>query len=96
MIVGVAITNGVLTIALPRPARHADCFRYMVETFGKDAGLRIAGTMNGVGQGFVTDKGKYLNRFQAMKHAKKCGQPLLYCDGCKHRWSDPLHSEDLW
>lgn len=41
-------------------------------------------------QGFVTDKGKFLNRIEAGQHVLKCGQiKELRCD-------NQLYSEDLW
>ncbi len=95
MIVGVAIKNDFITIMLPRPARHVDCFKFMVDQFGEENAKRLASSMQGKNQGFYTDKGRYLNRFQAMRHAKRCGQELIEGD-CKHKWNGPLFSEDVW
>lgn len=95
MIVGVAFKNENIIIMLPRPARHADLFCFMINNFGKKKAKELALTMQGKGQGFYTDKGKYLDRFQAMRHAKRCKQKLIECD-CPHKWNGPLFSEDVW
>jgi hypothetical protein len=41
-------------------------------------------------QGFVTDKGDFLSRVDAAKHAIACGQIK------KTQWGSMLFSEDLW
>lgn len=97
MIVGVAIKIGNhIEVRLPAPNRHCHCFQYFYETTGIMApslGLKTGGE----NQGFYTDKGIYLNRFQAFKHAKRCGQALIpdrdFPDSVK---KPPLFSEDLW
>lgn len=49
-------------------------------------------------QGFMTDKGEYLNRRQAAEHAIACGQ--IYIGWKDHRGREwvphRLHSEDIW
>jgi len=95
MIVGVAIKIGdYIEIRLPRPNRHCHCF----EHFYKVTGVRAPKTKTGGGnQGFYTHMGRYLNRFEAMKHAKRCGQKLVNRgDDVEHKWSHPLFSEDVW
>lgn len=96
MIVGVAIKNEIMMISLPKPARHCDCFLYLIEQFGRKKGTKIARNMHGKNQGFITDKGIYLDRFQAMRHVKRCKQKLLDCEHATHQWNHPLFSEDLW
>lgn len=96
MIVGVAIKNDNITISLPRPNRHCHCFQYMWTHFGEEAAKKLAIGMQGKNQGFVTDKGVYLDRLQAMRHAKRCGQKLVEHEDVKHQWNHPLFSEDLW
>jgi hypothetical protein len=90
MILGVAIKIGDhIEIRLPKPNRHCHCFSYFEELTGKPAtatGLRTGGE----NQGFYTDKGVYLNREQALKHAKRCGQ--IINNDAKHY----LFSEDVW
>ena len=88
MIVGVAIRNSEIVVMLPKPNRHSDCFDYLEE-------LGISAIKNNVGvkakdQGFYTHTGKYLNRIQAFKYAKRIKQPLI---------DNPnigLCSENLW
>lgn len=96
MIVGVAIRNAEVIISLPKPNRHCDCFRYAFEVLGIECPkLKIGAKREH--QGFITDKGVYLDRLQAMRHAKRCGQKLIKTDDeIKHKWSHPLFSEDLW
>jgi hypothetical protein len=91
MIVGVAIRNKEIMISLPKPARHSDCFKHC-----QKIGIhrKVAHKMNGENQGFITDKGRYLTRWQAYDHAKRCGQKLI--DGPYPRRRFPLCSEDLW
>ncbi len=96
MITGVAIRNESVIISLPRPARHCDCFMYCFEVLGIKAPEHSIGSKV-AHQGFVTDKGVYLDRFQAMRHAKRCGQELVKTDDdIKHKWHHPLFSEDVW
>jgi hypothetical protein len=96
MIVGVAVKFGdYIEIRMPAPNRHCDCFSHFSEVTGLKAPPRDMKT-GGDNQGFYTDKGIYLNRFQSMRHAKRCRQKLIQNKDCKHRWSDPLFSEDLW
>lgn len=97
MIVGVAIKIGDhIEIRLPRPNRHCDCFRHFQKATGIRAtslGLKTGGT----NQGFYTDKGVYLDRVQAWRHVKRCGQELLpdQAEGAVLQ-RGPLFSEDVW
>lgn len=86
MIVGVAITNGVVTVKLPKPNRHCDCFKYLIE----DMGLNPDSGFHGKGQGFYTHTGRYLDRDQAWKYAKRIKQETM------GEPRGPMFSEDLW
>lgn len=87
MIVGVAIKHRDLVIGLPRPNRHHDVIRYMVDI------LKITppvGHDQSDGQGFYTEEGQYLNRREAMVYAWKTGYVL------KGLVSKELFSENIW
>jgi hypothetical protein len=62
--------------------RHSDIFLQV-----KESGLPRETLHNAV-QGFITDKGKFLNRYQAARYAFKHGQ-------IKNK-IELLISEDLW
>ncbi len=86
MITHVAIRfNGVI-YSLPKPNRHHDVIRYIIELTGVE-------TVNSHGedQGFLDSAGKYWNRSEALIIAKNNGQlrkdrPIL----------NKLFSENLW
>lgn len=67
--------------------RHADAF-YIISQFLDDDEI----DKNRTEQGFLTQDGTYLNRFQAMDEAIKCGQ---LPPSAKEEWPE-LFSEDLW
>lgn len=95
MIVGVAIRSDTVVIQLPKPNRHHDCFKYCKVYLGIHATDHKLG-LKADDQGFITDKGVYLNRKQAMRHVKRCGQKLLrQPDGSVNK-SAILFSEDVW
>lgn len=81
MITHVAIKYNGTIYSLPAPNRHHDVIRSIGGIKGPDV------------QGFLDDKRHFLNRVQALIHAKHYGQlkrrPGQY-DG------DLLFSEDLW
>lgn len=59
--------------------------------------LKLLGFEPGIGyrivdQGFITDKGVFLNRKDALQHAIECKQPMMFRDES----SSELFSEDLW
>lgn len=88
MIIGVAIRNETILIKLPKPNRHSDCFEHAMA-------LGIDINKTGIGckakdQGFYTHTGKYLDREQAFRYAKRIKQPLL---DDAHK---ALCSENLW
>ena len=67
--------------------RHADAF-YIISQFLDPSEIDKTKTE----QGFVTDDGKFLDRYAAMQHAIACGQLPPDADKeCKE-----LYSEDLW
>jgi hypothetical protein len=90
MIIGVVVKVGDnIEVRLPAPSRHHHCFAYFAEVTGKFApatGLRTGG----VYQGFYTDKGVFLDREKAFKHAKRCGQLI------NQEAKRALFSEDIW
>ncbi|MBA54315.1 MAG: hypothetical protein CMK89_07660 [Pseudomonadales bacterium] len=94
MIIGVAVQfkNGQ-EIRLPKPNRHADCFRVAEEQYH----LKPTECVGSHGQGFFTDTGEYLNRKEAMTHVRNVGQELLpdWRDGDINQ-SEYLMSEDVW
>lgn len=73
--------NTIMTIPCHR---HCDAFAIMKE-FGYEPHKDYAI----VEQGFLTETGLFLNRVQAMKHARECGQVNTT------EFSE-LYSEDLW
>lgn len=89
MILGVAFkfANGE-TVELPKPNRHHHIIRHLHDT---DRGNGLAGTKHT--QGFVDEKGNFLDREEAARHAREIGQI-----GAVKR-TNPQHvlfSEDLW
>lgn len=90
MIIGVAVKIGdCIEVRLPKPNRHCHCFWHFEKVTGKTAPSTGLGT-GGDNQGFYTDKGIYLNRRQALKHAKRCGQLV------NQEARGYLFSEDIW
>lgn len=70
-------------VSLPRPARHHDIIRAMVDNGHKTP---ITGE-----QGFVTTRGRFVDRKEALEIATKAGQIIK-----KHGNPTILFSEDLW
>lgn len=64
--------------------RHGDCF-YQISQMG----FKPRQGYKELAQGFVTDTGVFLDRYEAKKHAIACGQivNLEYAE---------LYSEDVW
>jgi hypothetical protein len=81
----VAIKYAGTIYQLPRPNRHHDVIRHIAK-------------INGVGikgsdvQGFMTNRGDFVNRTKALRIALAAGQ-VLNPDGVR---ADELFSEDLW
>lgn len=97
MITAAAIKFGNLVCHLPTPARHADVLRAVKQMF---RGRSDAGYLREV-QGFMTDKGEFLNREQAYTHALECGQGTprrdsVIASGYAAYNGKELYSEDLW
>ncbi len=67
--------------------RHPDCIRVMA-----DCGLAWPVTKGAV-QGFVTEGGTFVNRQQAVRIARECGQLI---GRKKHGSEDKLYSEDVY
>lgn len=82
MITHVAIKYNGTIYSLPAPNRHHDVIRSIGGIKGPDV------------QGFLDDKGHFLNRVQAMIHAKHYGQLKQRLPGQYN--GDLLFSEDLW
>jgi len=82
MIVGVAIKKDQIVYCLPKPFRHNDVIKMMVNIYGERKSF--------VDQGFITDDWYYLNREDAAEY-------VLYFGQCEKLISPPrLFSEDLW
>lgn len=79
------IDRGIV-YTLPRPARHGDIIRHMVENYFIDK-IRDAEYI----QGFITEEGVFVNRWTAKKIATKAGQLLE-----REAGKDELYSEDVW
>jgi hypothetical protein len=92
-----AIKFGDLVCHLPQPARHHDVLRAVKRMFN---GRSDEGHMS-ERQGFITDKGEFLNREQAYIHARECGQgtprrDASLAEGYAAYNGKELFSEDLW
>jgi hypothetical protein len=90
MIIGVAIRNRKTgtVYTLNKPNRHHHLFPYLIEMLGYNESkeTRLSGE-----QGFVDNKGNFLDRVEALEHVKKCNQPFVK-NGSPHE----LYSEDVW
>lgn len=92
MIVSAAIRLSPMgpIISVPKPKRHSDIFALL-------QAMDIRLVRGSYIQGFLTDEGKFLDRYEAMNHVLEVHQPIRYANGdtiCKK--SDVLFSEDLW
>lgn len=78
--------------SLDRPARHHDIFRMMRTTH--------VPLPNESEQGFLTDTGRFVDRFEARKIAEAAGQLIASVIDDKgrayQRPHDQLFSEDVW
>lgn len=84
--VAAAAINFGAIISLPPPARHHTIIQTMDTEMGIAGSLATPQT-----QGFITDKGRFVNRVEAYYIAWKAGQLL---NGEKP--TPQLYSEDLW
>lgn len=69
--------------------RHSDCFGTI-----KDLGLKQIENYFVIDDGFIDHQGNFLNRRDAWKHARNCGQ--LPVNIVEHNISEELFSEDLY
>lgn len=85
-IVAAAVFHGC-TISLPPPARHHTILNFMATIMEIDA--RQVAPSN---QGFLSNKGRFLNRTEAFYIAQREGQIIKKTGGN----APALYSEDLW
>lgn len=86
-IVAAAIFHGAC-ISLPPPARHHTILNFMATTMGLDATL-----VHPVNQGFLTSKGRFVNRTEGFYIADRMGQIV---EKTGNKGEPTLYSEDLW
>ena len=87
-IIGVAIKQGDLVIALKKPNRHHNVICHMVKEVGLD--IPCSGQ-----QGFYLVNGKFLYRDEAMAYVKKYKSQMAPIRN-KNLNHSLLFSEDLW
>lgn len=80
LVVAAAIRSGGVIITVERPGRHGDCINFL-HRLGQDY----------ADQGFLTNRGRFVDRKQAARIAWEAGQGSAreICNG-------NLFSEDLW
>lgn len=83
MIYAAAIKLGDVITFMERPSRHHNIIHSLAEQGHKTP---ITGT-----QGFITDKGVFVDRTEGLKIAKENNQIIT-----KHGNPDQLYSEDMW
>lgn len=83
-IAGVAIKHGKLTFSMPPPNRHGDLIKDLDR-------CKLPEACHG-DQGFITSKGRFVDRAEAYKIAKGANQMLRRTSN----GADELYSEDLW
>lgn len=88
IITGVAIKYDGKVYSLPRPNRHHNVIRHIREVTGH-------GISGPDVQGFITQRGVFLNRRQGMELAAANGQ-LNRREGENFYQGPDLYSEDLW
>ena len=72
--------------------RHGDGFKLI-----KDFGFKAKVGYKEIAQGFIDDKGEFLNRVEALTHACNCGQLSATTKSCKlSNNENELYSEDLY
>jgi len=99
MIISAAIKIGDAIITMPAPNRHHNILRSINRMY--NGGQRDECTYEIETQGFITDRGEFLNRRESMQHALHCGQGTprrnaLIQGGKTVYDGDELYSEDLW
>lgn len=86
-IIAAAIRHGDLIISMPKPARHHDIINRFVA-------IEDHIIVSPIDQGFLTNKGQFLERKEAKQHAITCNQKFR--DDYEPFRSNDLFSEDLW
>lgn len=74
--------------SLPRPARHHTVMQHIWDTFGDKVFIGPGA------QGFVTSRGRFVNRREALRIVKLARQPQI--DHSALNAGGRLFSEDLW
>lgn len=95
MIIAAAIKIADIVCFIPRPARH----HHVLHSLSKSFKARTDRGYQKEVQGFVTDRGEFLDRLSAMKHVLGCGQALVgrITNPNPNAYMGPeLFSEDLW
>ena len=87
-IIGVAIKHGDMVIGLPKPYRHHNVIRHMVDELGITP--PVGHQHRDETQGFYLTDGTFLNRRQALKYALD-HQQITEADH-----PTELFSEDVW
>lgn len=78
--------------SLPRPNRHNDLFRMFNNDYTQENHPELSSRIVGSEQGFIDEKGAFLNRKEAAIVAKKTNQ-ILHGE---YSEVEILYSEDLW
>lgn len=95
MIVAAAVRINHAVISMAAPCRHHDILRQIAGLY--DPADRPHWTYECEAQGFITDKGEFLNRRDAFQHTIDCGQGQpRRRKGAANYQGDELYSEDLW
>lgn len=89
MITHVAIQYNGRTYSLPKPNRHHDIIRLIYKETGK-------GIDGPDVQGFLDNYGNFLNRYEAMDHAKQHNQLIRPENQTNIYNGSKLFSEDIW
>jgi hypothetical protein len=93
VIVAAAVRIHHCVCTMAAPARHHDILRQIAGMF--DPEERPDHTYEAETQGFITDTGHFIERREALIHARECGQVLRRKPGIGYQ-GDELFSEDLW
>lgn len=95
MIVAAAIRINNAVISMAAPARHYDILHQIASLY--DPSDRPPWTYENETQGFITDKGMFLDRTEAFQHTNECGQGQpKRRPGIQNYQGTELYSEDLW
>lgn len=81
-----------LICTMAKPSRHADILHALNSQFM--SGRKASSIIDEV-EGFLDDKGFFLDRAEAYKHAKRFGPPLVKREPGDYQGPE-LFSEDLW